>query len=288
MYISPLSSLSGRALYKQEIYPECWLDWPARWSHKPIKPARRHRLHMKVESISADVLMPLAAPGAPGEMAVSASDALTAAVLVEQAQSGCAKPSHVQSPSLVAGVAGVEVGLDDAVDEEDVVDDAELSRSTYIMGMVEEAGQETDIPSPKPSPRYVQGVIRGHQAYMITNLVGAASQTLLQPQMLWTLGRNREAALAIKDRMMSRRHAVIVYDRQDECFYLADLASLNGSYVNGVRLKQRHKLQDGDFLRVGNTEFFFFSSGGYESLEALQSDDYAKLVQDHDLLSKSD
>jgi FHA domain len=246
---------------------------------------------MKVEPISADVLMPLAAPGGPGEIAVSASGALTAPAFVKPAKSVYAEPPRVQLPS----ATGVVVALDDAVekeidkevDEENVVDDAELSRSTYIMGMVEEAGQETDIPSPKPSPRYVQGVIRGHQAYMITNLVGDASQTLLQPQMLWTLGRNREAALAIKDRMMSRRHAVIVYDRQDECFYLADLASLNGSYVNGVRLKQRHKLQDGDFLRVGNTEFFFFSSGGYESLDALQSDDYAKLVQNHDLLSKS-
>jgi hypothetical protein len=247
---------------------------------------------MKVEPISADVLMPLAAPGGPGEMAVSASGALTTPAFVKPAKSAYAELPRVQLPSATRVVGTGVVGtLDDAVkkevDEENVVDDAELSRSTYIMGMVEESGQETDIPSPKPSPRYVQGVIRGHQAYMITNLVGDASQTLLQPQMLWTLGRNREAALAIKDRMMSRRHAVIVYDRQDECFYLADLASLNGSYVNGVRLKQRHKLQDGDFLRVGNTEFFFFSSGGYESLDALQSDDYAKLVQNHDLLSKS-
>jgi hypothetical protein len=245
---------------------------------------------MKVESISADVLMPLAAANlAPQSSTVDDRSAVEAHRAIAPEHLPLASPEDgtpIGNSSGALTATPEAVSMDNVAAEpiEEAGDDAELCRSTYVMGMVEESGQDVDIPSPKAAPRYVQGVIRGHQAYMITNLVGEISKTLLQPQMLWTLGRNREAALAIKDRMMSRRHAVILYDRQDECFYVADLGSLNGSYLNGVRLKQRQKLQDGDFLRVGNTEFFFFSSGSYESLDALQPEDYAKLSQDHGLL----
>jgi FHA domain len=262
---------------------------------------------MKVESLSADVLMPLAA-GAAAHLAANLAPESSAAddrpsledhrALVPESLTrwdrsadgtpiGNSSGALTATPDLLAVDGSVENVAAEPIEDaatEDAADDAELCRSTYVMGMVEESSQDIDIPSAKASPRYVQGVIRGHQAYMITNLVGETSKTLLQPQMLWTLGRNREAALAIKDRMMSRRHAVILYDRQDECFYVADLGSLNGSYLNGVRLKQRQKLQDGDFLRVGNTEFFFFSSGTYESLDALPPEDYAKLSQDYGLL----
>lgn len=56
---------------------------------------------------------------------------------------------------------------------------------------------------------------------------------------------------------VSRRHAVIV-NRNDE-FYVMDLGSRNGTYLQGVRLQagQRSLLHDGDNLRFGNARFLF-------------------------------
>ncbi|NJM47539.1 MAG: FHA domain-containing protein [Alkalinema sp. RU_4_3] len=57
--------------------------------------------------------------------------------------------------------------------------------------------------------------------------------------------------------------------RRRRRFFFADLNSMNGSYLNGVRVQGKHRLQDGDFLRVGNTEFFFFISQEQRMLEML-------------------
>ncbi len=129
----------------------------------------------------------------------------------------------------------------------------------------------------KTAPQYMHGVVRGQQAYLTTNLLESSSLMLLQPQMVWTLGRNREAGIPIRDRMLSRRHASIIYLREDRAFFLLDLNSMNGSYVNGVRVDQQ-RLKDGDLVRIGNTEFFFFVSEHYENLEPLHADVHAKLL----------
>ena len=120
----------------------------------------------------------------------------------------------------------------------------------------------------KPQPGYIQGIVRGQQAYLITNLCNSTSSSLYQPQMAWTIGRNWGAALPLRDRMISRRHSVLMYVRT-EGFYLVDLNSMNGSYVNEKRVENRIVLQDGDFIRVGHTEFFFFLSTGYRKIESL-------------------
>ena len=129
----------------------------------------------------------------------------------------------------------------------------------------------------KSQPYYVQGVIRGQQAYIITNLCNQDSSTLFQPQMTWSIGRNREAAIPLRDRMLSRHHSVLMYVRNSG-FHLLDLNSMNGSYLNGVRVKNRVSLKDGDFIRVGNTDFFFFLSNGYRNLDALHSEVLTRLI----------
>ena len=83
-------------------------------------------------------------------------------------------------------------------------------------------------PTEMPLKHYIQGVVQGQQSYIITNLLGG-SLTLFQPQMVWTVGRNRGAALPLRDRLLSRRHAVIMFVLQ-EGFNLVDLNSMNGSF----------------------------------------------------------
>jgi hypothetical protein len=128
------------------------------------------------------------------------------------------------------------------------------------------------------APRYyVQGVVTGHRACIITNLLGGVSQTLLQPQMVWTIGRNRDAALPLRDRALSRRHAVILF-LPNEGFYLVDLNSMNGSFLNGARVQQRQRLNDGDVLRMGSVEFNFFVSSHSKSVSPIHPEVLARFT----------
>jgi len=124
--------------------------------------------------------------------------------------------------------------------------------------------------------KYIQGMIQGDQAFIITNLLGEHSRTLFQSQMIWTIGRSREAALPLKDQTLSRHHAVLMYVR-DQGFYLVDLNSMNGSYVNGARIQQRQRLMDGDRIRLGDSEFLFFVSSCCRSLAPLHPEVLARL-----------
>jgi len=53
---------------------------------------------------------------------------------------------------------------------------------------------------------------------------------------------------------VSRRHAVI--ERSADGLYIADLDSLNGTYVNRRRI-ERHRLADGDEVQVGKFKLTF-------------------------------
>ncbi len=104
---------------------------------------------------------------------------------------------------------------------------------------------------------YVHGVVDKAAVYLITNLCDNQSQSLQQPQHIWTIGRNRNSGICIADSYMSRRHAAIQYI-DDQGFYFIDFNSTNGSFVNGNRAFGPIKLKDGDRIRLGSMTFNFF------------------------------
>jgi pSer/pThr/pTyr-binding forkhead associated (FHA) protein len=119
---------------------------------------------------------------------------------------------------------------------------------------------------------YVQGIVLGQRAYVITNLVGSQSQAFSQPQNVWTIGRDsRRVNLPIRDRRLSRYHASIEYVAR-EGFYLRDLGSSNGSYVNGEVVRHHALLSDGDQVRLGSLTFTFFATRNVHPLEELAPD----------------
>ena len=152
--------------------------------------------------------------------------------------------------------------------------DALAKRPTVSINLEEASGARL---SSSHSLQYVQGVLQGEQVFIVTNLIEQQSQTLHQPQSAWTIGRNRAAALPLQDRNLSRRHAVLLYVA-GEGFYLVDLNSMNGSYVNNRRVQQRQRLQDGDRIRIGGTEFSFFLSAEARMLEPLHPEVLARLT----------
>jgi len=70
-----------------------------------------------------------------------------------------------------------------------------------------------------------------------------------------TIGRAGHNHILITDSYSSYEHARIVY--QQESFYLEDLQSTNGTFLNGVKIKEAVKLQDGDQIRIGQTILVF-------------------------------
>ena len=72
-----------------------------------------------------------------------------------------------------------------------------------------------------------------------------------EPQLI---GRSSEA-LPITDNTVSRRHAELTPD--DGRWYLRDLESANGTWVNGYRIKTRVQLAAGDQIRCGSTLMLF-------------------------------
>ena len=71
-----------------------------------------------------------------------------------------------------------------------------------------------------------------------------------------TVGRRPDADIFLDDVTVSRDHAMLVH-RSDEWF-LDDLGSLNGTYVNRQRIESQ-RLGDGDELQVGKYKLTFLS-----------------------------
>ena len=68
------------------------------------------------------------------------------------------------------------------------------------------------------------------------------------------IGRETTATLCIADASVSRRHSQI--NKENSQFVIEDLESLNGTFINDVPVKRR-KLQHGDRLRIGDSQFIF-------------------------------
>ena len=66
------------------------------------------------------------------------------------------------------------------------------------------------------------------------------------------IGRNPKCDLALKSRSVSGEHGEIVVDDNGRQAVLRDLTSLNGCFINNIRLKgQREVLMHGDNVRFG-------------------------------------
>ncbi len=65
------------------------------------------------------------------------------------------------------------------------------------------------------------------------------------------LGRTRDAEIVVADPEVSRRHAR--FDSHNGVVYVDDLASSNGTFLNGRRVTEAIEVRVGDAIDVGNT-----------------------------------
>ncbi len=57
-----------------------------------------------------------------------------------------------------------------------------------------------------------------------------------------TIGRSAGNTIVIEEPAISGQHATIVYDAEEKCYFLEDLKSLNGTELDGTRVKERERL----------------------------------------------
>jgi FHA domain len=72
-----------------------------------------------------------------------------------------------------------------------------------------------------------------------------------------TLGRGPTSAIRFEDPAVSRRHAEI--HGQADGYWIVDLASANGTYLNGQRIAA-HPLHDQDVIQIGPEQLIFVES----------------------------
>jgi hypothetical protein len=114
-------------------------------------------------------------------------------------------------------------------------------------------------PAPRPAPPPVQTEVVGVPvqavAWLVARSGSRAGQSFGLKQGDNTVGRDPSRAdIVLDDPTMSGEHARIRLEGGQ--FYLYDLASTNGTFVNNRRV-QRQMLMDNDVVRFGNAELVF-------------------------------
>src|SRR4051812_27068981 len=79
------------------------------------------------------------------------------------------------------------------------------------------------------------------------------------------IGRGSESDVVLPDELLSRRHAAI--GPRDGEFYLVDLRSTNGTFINGERVIGERRLRHGDMIAVGQTRLVFSDGAGSDTGE---------------------
>ncbi len=70
-----------------------------------------------------------------------------------------------------------------------------------------------------------------------------------------TIGRGTQNDIVLKDPYVSKKHAKIVED--EGTYFLEDLDSANGTYLNNEKVLDVTILKNGDRIKLGQIEFLF-------------------------------
>lgn len=70
------------------------------------------------------------------------------------------------------------------------------------------------------------------------------------------IGRNETLPIQILDPKVSRKHLKIRYENEEKAYYAVDLGSKSGILINGYKVAE-HKLQDNDYITIGDTNLMF-------------------------------
>jgi FHA domain len=73
-----------------------------------------------------------------------------------------------------------------------------------------------------------------------------------------TVGRQPDSDLVLDDPSVSKKHALLRWDAENQRCTIQDLGSTNGTMLNAsVRLRRETTLKDGDILSFGEVQYWF-------------------------------
>src|SRR5438067_4562088 len=75
-----------------------------------------------------------------------------------------------------------------------------------------------------------------------------------------SLGRHPNNSIQLLDKIVSKEHCIV--EQRDHQFILRDLGSLNGTYINGERVRGEQLLKHGDEITLGSTRARYDDGSG--------------------------
>ena len=85
-----------------------------------------------------------------------------------------------------------------------------------------------------------------------------------------TIGREGNHEILLEDVSISKHHGKIEFDRKTTKYYLRDLGSQNGTFINGKRLSRaknqinRYEIGHGSLIKIGSAELICHVHPGIE------------------------
>ncbi|MCK5878998.1 MAG: RDD family protein [Holophagae bacterium] len=90
-----------------------------------------------------------------------------------------------------------------------------------------------------------------------------------------TMGRSKDNEIYIDDLSVSRKHAVL--EREGDQFYITDLNSSNGTYVNSKKITAKTPVRPEDVIIVGRVHFSFRLDEAEEGTVRMSRDEMASM-----------
>ncbi|HVJ90398.1 MAG TPA: FHA domain-containing protein, partial [Labilithrix sp.] len=91
-------------------------------------------------------------------------------------------------------------------------------------------------------------------------LATAEGQQAIELRPINSLGRHPNNSIQLLDKIVSKEHCIL--EQRDSTFVLRDLGSLNGTYINGERVRGEQLLRHGDEIALGSTRARYDDGSG--------------------------
>ncbi len=98
---------------------------------------------------------------------------------------------------------------------------------------------------------------------------GSRKDFKVDPERRYIIGRNERADLRIPLSSVSREHAAVFFDPEEDELVIEDLGSANGTWVNNERIDENVELCPGDIVAIGDVPFQIVIDGFPKEVEPI-------------------